>query len=102
MKFRLPESESEFIEILKAVPRFSSVQSLISAGLIKRFISKAEAYRQYGRANVDFWIKSDLVKMVKDGDNSSTLRLDRIQLEAVALTSNRAEWFALQYKTTNQ
>lgn len=53
------------------------------------YISKAQAYKIYGRKNVDFWIKKSLIKEIKDGDNTATIRLDRIKLEIVAATSNR-------------
>ena len=48
---------------------------------IKLYISKAQAYKLYDRRNVTFWIDKNLIKEIKDGDNTATIRLDRIQLE---------------------
>ena len=62
---------------------------MVSETKLKPYISKTLAYRIYGRSNVDFWIKKRLVKEIKDGDNNSTIRIDRIQLETIAATSNR-------------
>ena len=61
----------------------------ISETKLKPYISKTQAYKLYSRRNVDFWIKNNLIKEIKDGNNSATIRLDRIQLEIVASTSNR-------------
>jgi len=61
----------------------------VSEVKLKPYLSKTEAYELYGRRNVDFWLKKNLVKEIKDGDNTAKIRIDRIELEIVAATSNR-------------
>ena len=63
---------------------------------LKPYISKREAHRLYGRAIVDRWIKEGLIKEIKDGDNSSTVRIDRIQIEIIAKSSNRSSFITTE------
>ena len=64
-------------------------KALISIGKLSPTISKAEAYRLYGRAQVDRWIDERLIIPQKDGENTSRVRLDRMRLETIAKSSNR-------------
>ena len=45
-------------------------------------LSKSEAYKIYGRSNVDRWLTEHLIKI-------SNKKFDRLQLEAIAASSNR-------------
>ena len=63
---------------------------------LKPYISKREAYKLYGRAIVDRWIKEGLIKEIKDGENSSTVRIDRIQIEIIAKSSNRSSFLTTE------
>lgn len=63
---------------------------------LKPYISKKLAYQLYGRAIVDRWIKEGLIKEIKDGDNSSTVRIDRIQIEIIAKSSNRSSFLTTE------
>jgi len=61
----------------------------VSEVKLKPYLCKKEAGRIYGVEDLKNWIKKGLVKEIKDGENNSKVRLDRIQLEIVAATSNR-------------
>lgn len=50
--------------------------------------TKAQAYRLYGRSNVDRWIGEGLLKSARISQKS----IDREELEHVACTSNRATY----------
>ncbi|MFS2185617.1 hypothetical protein ACCC92_03025 [Mucilaginibacter sp. Mucisp84] len=50
--------------------------------------SKSDAYRQYGRSNVDRWIREGLILPATSGKNSKKM-IDRDQLARVAAASNR-------------
>jgi len=67
---------------------------------IKPYMSKREAHRLYGRAIVDRWIKEGLIKEIKDGENSSTVRIDRIQIDIVAKSSNRSSFLTTEERKT--
>lgn len=52
-------------------------------------ITKSEAYRLYGRTNVDRWFKEGLLKPAVSADKKSLKCIDRKKLEAIAANSNR-------------
>lgn len=95
MVIRLPESEREFVKALEAAAKVASVQALVSAGVIKPYVSVREAYRMYGEGTVERWCREGVIKKIKDGEGNSKIRISRVQLEA-AETQNRAEWYVRQ------
>lgn len=62
---------------------------LADAGLPEAWVSKAEAYRLYGRSQVDRWIAEGL--FAPKGRQRFTVpsRISRERLEAIAAASNR-------------
>jgi hypothetical protein len=66
---------------------------LVATGQLKPHLSLKEAQCIHGKSIVNRWIKEGLVRPIKDGEGNTKVRIDRIQLEAVARTSNRASWF---------
>jgi len=52
-------------------------------------ITKAEAYRIYGRSNIDRWLAERLISPFAPTGKSSKKLLDRNVLDRVAGTSNR-------------
>ncbi|WP_333577623.1 hypothetical protein [Sphingobacterium sp.] len=50
-------------------------------------LTKADAYRLYGRSNVDRWLREGLIS--KQPTDTSQIFFDRSELEAVAASSNR-------------
>lgn len=58
----------------------------------KERISKAEAYRLYGRAQVDRWIAEGLLKPLNGQIFISPSGIDRKKLEAIAAASNRGTY----------
>lgn len=96
MVIRLPESEREFIKALEAAAKVASVQTLVSVGVIKPYVSVREAYRMYGEGTVERWCREGVIKKIKDGEGNSKIRISRVQLEAAAETQNRAEWYVRQ------
>lgn len=83
----------ELQELLTEAAELGAKAALAQSGHLKPMISKSEAYRIYKRGKVDRWIREGLVVPVKDGINSSTMRIDRIQIDTVAKTSNRISWY---------
>ncbi|MGO3307860.1 MAG: hypothetical protein ACTILG_14465, partial [Sphingobacterium sp.] len=51
-------------------------------------LTKADAYRLYGRSNVDRWFREGLISPQQPA-NTSQIFLDRSELETVAASSNR-------------
>ena len=97
MKIRLPESEIEFKDALQAAAELATETTLTKLGLLKPYISLNQAYKMYGTGTVERWHEEGLIKKIKDGEGKSPVRISRVEIEAVAKTSNRAEWYIRQY-----
>lgn len=92
MALVLPKTEIEYRNALIDAGTVSAMKALQEAGLMTPYIKISQAYRLHGRYVVDRWIEEGLIKKIKDGNKSATVRIDRIQLEAVAMASNRATY----------
>jgi len=79
----------QVLKLLSKAFEIGYTKAVVDYGDLKPQMSKNEAYQRYGRKTVDRWINEGLIKLVQDGKNSSRMRLDRIQLEIIAATSNR-------------
>ncbi len=90
--------DHEYRRALLDAAEIAAQKVLVSTGQLKPYLSLNQAYKQYGRATVERWAREGLIKLIKDGDNNSKVRIDRLQIEAVARTSNRASYFEHQKK----
>jgi hypothetical protein len=70
------------------VAKLSSMQTLIEMNLVNSDISLREANRMYGSAIVGRWYQEGLINFFIE-DNTSGIRIDRIEIEAVSKASNR-------------
>ena len=70
-------------KIIKITAELGAVIALIRAGKLKPYLKKSEAFRLYGRSNVEHWIEEGLITPRKDGDQSASWRIDRIELESI-------------------
>jgi len=81
---KLPDSENEYRIALMEAARLGAMKALEEANVLKPYLKLKEAKRKYGPMIVENWIKSGIVKPIKEGANNSTVRLSRIELEAAA------------------
>lgn len=88
-------STHHLTELLEQAAEMGAKHALIQNGLLKPYLKKSEAYRQYGRRNVEHWIDDGLVNPRKDGDHSAAWRLDRLELEAIAKSDELIIYFQL-------
>lgn len=84
---RLPRTETEYLNSLVDAAELGARKALQDSGLAKSYISLREAYRLYGTGHVKRWIKEGLISPIKDGVNTSTVRIDKLKIEAVSMTS---------------
>jgi hypothetical protein len=70
--------------ITKEAAELGAIATLVKTGRCKPFLNKSEAFRLYGRANVEHWMEAGLITKRKDGDYSAAWRLDRLELEVIA------------------
>lgn len=61
--------------------------TLIQLGLLKPYVTQAEAFRMYGRSKVELWVKEGWIKYLKDTETGSK-RFQRTELEEVASKNN--------------
>jgi len=94
----LPESEVEFKKTIQTVTELTTYAVLTKLGLLQPYLSLNEAYKMYGEGTVDRWVREGLIHKIKDGDGNSPVRINRVEIESVAQTSNRAEWYIDYYK----
>lgn len=86
-------SFAQLQSLLSEAAEQGAKKALISVGKISPFISRSEAYRRYGKRQVDRWIAEGIVSVIKDGTNTSKTRIDLMQIETVAKASNRISWY---------
>ena len=70
--------------LLKEAARMGSRFTLSSVGKLKPYLNKNEAFKIYGRKNVESWIEQGLITARKDGDHSCPWRIEWLEIECVA------------------
>lgn len=73
-------SERETMHLLQSAVTIAVTEVLGRTGAIKPTLDKNEAYRIYGRSNVDRWIEKKMVSKRQAGRNMKW-QLDRAELE---------------------
>ncbi len=69
--------------IVQKAAEMGAIQALTKAGKLKPYLKKSEAFRKYGRANIENWALTGLITIRKDGGNSAGWRIDRMEVEAI-------------------
>ena len=92
MPIKLPETEIEYINALIDACELGATKALAKVGSIKPYLKLREAQRIYGSAIVNRWAEEGLITLIKDGDRNASVRIDRMEIEAVAKTSNRSSY----------
>lgn len=93
---RMPQTELEFRNALVDAAEAGATKALMDVGLLKPYLKLREAYRLYGEAIVNRWIKEGLVRVKKDGTRNASVRIDRLELLTVARTANRATYLTAE------
>ena len=94
---KLPESELEYARALRDAAQVASVVALVSAGCLPAYMSMRECYGAYGVGVVNNWIRQGIIHRIKDGEGNTKVRISRVEVEAAACTSSRAEWYIEKY-----
>jgi hypothetical protein len=69
--------------LFKQAAEMGANLALSRTGKIKPYLKKTEAFRLFGRKDVEHWIEEGLITPRKDGDHSACWRIDRLELEAL-------------------
>lgn len=67
-------------------------KAMVEFGQLPDTLTKAQAYRLYGRDNVDRWCKENLIHPVCMAGSGKKKFIDRLKLQAVARASNRTTY----------
>ena len=70
--------------LLQIAAELGAIEALIRVGKLKPFLKKAEAFRLFGRKNIERWIEEGLITPRKDGEHSAAWRIDRLEAEAIS------------------
>nr|WP_068890397.1 hypothetical protein [Pedobacter panaciterrae] len=76
-------SDWEITLIIKSAAELGARRALCATGHLKPYLTKAQAFREYGRANIEHWIELGLITPRKDGDHSATWRIERIEADTI-------------------
>jgi hypothetical protein len=79
----------ELSHLFKNAVSEGAEKALNQSGGLPGTYTKAEAYRLYGRSDVDRWLAERLIIPAIKNGTVSKIHLDRIKLERVAASSNR-------------
>lgn len=85
----------ELRNMLTSAAELGATKALSETGAIKPYINKSEAYRTYGRAKVDNWIKDGLI--TPRGEIGKSWQIDRVEIRALAASRSVAEYINSQY-----
>lgn len=96
MALNIPQTEIEFRNALIDAAELGAKKALEQAGFIKPYLKLREAYRLYGEAIVKRWIQEGLINPIKDGQRTSSVRINRMQLDSIAKASNRANYLTTE------
>jgi hypothetical protein len=86
------EDERTMRQLLTYAAELGAISALIRVGKLKPYLKKSEAFRLYGRANIERWIDRDLLKPRKDGNDSAAWRISRLELASVAMAWELLPW----------
>ena len=70
--------------ITESAAELGALSALIKIGKLKPYLNKSEAFKMFGRATVENWVKDGLITVSKDGDHSSAWRIDRLEIELLS------------------
>lgn len=70
--------------MLQDAAEIGAIQALSKIGKIRPFLKKCQAFRRYGRNNVEQWIATGLITPRKDGGHSAAWRIDRLEAEVLS------------------
>jgi len=82
----------ELSSLLKMAVTAGADKAVAAIGPLKDRLTKAEAYRLYGRYNVDRWLSEGLIKTTSVNASISKKTIDRKKLEFIAESSNRVTY----------
>jgi hypothetical protein len=85
-------SKYQLQSLLQDVAELGALQALATLGLIKPYISQAEALNMVGRADLAKWVQEGLITRIGYGQTSASIRISRVQIESVIKSDKRPSY----------
>jgi hypothetical protein len=82
----------ELSSLLKTAVTAGANKALATCCPSQGRLTKAQAYRRFGRYNVDRWLSEGLIELSSLNPAISKKTFDRAKLEAIAASSNRVTY----------
>ena len=76
-------TDAQLLAVIGKAAELATTKTLIITGHLKPYLKKSEAFRRYGRTNIEHWLGQGLLTPRKDGDHSAAWRLDRLEIEVL-------------------
>ncbi|WDF67148.1 hypothetical protein PQ465_12615 [Sphingobacterium oryzagri] len=84
--------------LIEIAAKMGATMAFTESGHIRRYLKKSEAFKMYGRKNVEEWIRAGLIVLRKDGNFSAAWRIDRLEIESVKSAKELIVLFTNQNK----
>ena len=78
-------TRSFFMNALKEAASYGASKALEDAGLLKPYVSMNQANKIHGKGTVKKMIDKGLIHPIKEGVKTSTIKIDRKELNAAAM-----------------
>lgn len=76
-------NDRQLLALIAKAVELATIKVLIKTGDLRTYLKKSEAFRIYGRRNIEKWLSLGLLTMRKDGSHSAAWRLDRLEIETL-------------------
>ncbi|TDS05980.1 hypothetical protein [Sphingobacterium paludis] len=63
--------------------KMGATMAFTESGHVRRYLKRSEAFKMYGRKNVEEMIRAGLIFPRKDGNFSAAWRIDRLEIGSV-------------------
>lgn len=73
------------IKLLKHAAYAGATRALVEAGMSTPYVSRNRAAKIYGKGAIKLMIEQGLITPVKTGMNTSTIQINRTELDAAAV-----------------
>ncbi|PAW95734.1 hypothetical protein CKK33_17090 [Mucilaginibacter sp. MD40] len=79
----IPLTTQQLRTIVREAAELGAIIALTRTGKLPPYLKKREAYRRYGRRNIDQMLAKGELSIRSDGNHSAAWRIDRIEIEAI-------------------
>jgi hypothetical protein len=79
----IPLTNHQLRTIIREAAELGAIIALTRTGKLPPYLKKNEAFRRYGKRNVEEWLAKGELSLRSDGGGTAAWRIDRIEIEAI-------------------